>query len=367
MLGPWMKASVQIANVKIMALIELAAADICQQSARSILNPAMVLPYKGLGAAAWMLTIIIPNGRNAHSANAIVCVLDGTIADTKRARNVCHACMLRKKACDKALPACGFCTSRQLLCRYDILAPETKDWRTYHPGRHFVPLQSQSPPSVSPQAKVMAQQLPSPEKQHLPTPIHYSSLRVLPQSVEESLHQLTQHFTELTKLTYDDIVDRFFQVFHTWLPIVSPDSFRQEASRYREEGCLPPAGFTVVLLAMLLIVLPTLDPPLRLPRARQEFLYTTTKSAISQAQASICTSLRLVQAALLMAVREYTCVRPEAAYISMMTCAGLARVLGIEITSVRTTRDAQYTRDSRLERMERDNVAWAIAMLERYE
>lgn len=299
-----------------------------------------------------MLTVIIPGRRNAQSTSVIMNLPDSTMTERKRAQNVCHACMLREKACDKALPACGFCASHRLLCSYDILAPKSKVRRAYNPGRHFVPLQSPSPPSASPQA-------PSPESQKDQTPIHHS-LYVLPQSVEESLNQLAQHFTELTKLTYDKIIDCYFQAFHKWLPAVSPDSIRREASRYRE-GRLPRADFTVLLLAMLLIVLPTLDPSLRPPRASEEFLYTTTKSAFSQVQASICTSLRIVQASVLIALREYTSVRPDAAYISIMTCAGLARVLGIGITSVRTTRD------SRLEKMERENLARAIAMLERYE
>ncbi len=193
------------------------------------------------------------------------------------------------------------------------------------------------------------------------------NLYLFPQSVEESLNQLAQHFTKLTKLTSDDIIDRYFQDFHKLLPIVSPDSFRPEASWYREEGRLPPADLTVLLLAMLLIILPTLDTSVRPSHATQELLYTTTKSAFSQAQASICTSLRLVQAALLVALREYTCVRPAAAYISMMTCVALARVMGIGMTSVRTTRGTQKISDSPLEEMERENLAWAIAMLERYE
>ena len=285
----------------------------------------------------------------------------------KHAQNVCHACMLRKKACNKVLPACGFCASRQLLCRYDISAPKSKGRRTYNPGKHFVPLRSPSPPSVSSQAKTVTQQLPFPESQQDHIPIHHSSLYLFPQLAEESLDQLVQHFSKFTKLTSDNIIDRFFQAFHKWLPVVSPDSLRREALRYREEGRRPPADFTVLVLAMLLSIFPTLDPSLRSPRASQELLYTTTKSAFSQAQASICTSLRLVQAALLIALCEYTCVRPESAYISTMTCAGLARVVGIGIMSVRTTRDAQKTSDSRLEEMERENLAWAIAMLERYE
>ena len=314
-----------------------------------------------------MLTVVISSGRSAQSGSATINLPDSTMTDTRRAQNVCHACMLRKKACDKALPACGFCASRRLLCRYDISAPKGKGQRIYNPGRHFVALQSPSPPSVSPQAKTVTRQLPSPESQQEHIPLHHSSLCVFSQSVEESLNQLAQHFIELTKLTCENIIDRYFQAFHKWLPVVSPDSFRREASRYREEGRLPPADFTVLLLAMLLIILPALDATLRPPRVSQELLYMTTKSAFSQAQTSICTSLRLVQAALLIALREYACVRPEAAYISMMTCAGLARVVGIGITSVRTTRDAPKTSGSRLEEMERENLAWAIAMLERYE
>ncbi|EXJ86814.1 hypothetical protein A1O3_03768 [Capronia epimyces CBS 606.96] len=258
-----------------------------------------------------------------------------TVTVTNRARNVCHACMLRKKACDKILPTCGFCASHQRLCRYDLSQPKSRVHRASNPGRYFVPLRSPSPTL---------------------TPTRPSTLCVSPQSVDESLNQLAQHYTQLTKLTYDSIIDHYFRAFHKWLPALSPDSLRRDASRYREEGRLPPADFTVLLLTMLLNILPTLDPSLRPPRASQEILYTTTKSALSQAQASLCTSLRLVQAALLIALREYASLRPETAYISMMTCAGLARVMGIKIPSVS---------DSRLEAKERENLAWSIAMLER--
>ena len=270
------------------------------------------------------------------------------MTDTEYAPNVCHVCMLRKKACDKALPACDFCVSRQLLCRYDISALKNKGLRKYNPGRHFVPLQSPSPPNVFLQSNTATQ------------------LYIFPQSVEKSLNQLTDYFTKLTKLTCNNIVDCYFQNFHKWLPVVSPDSFRREASRCQEEGCIPPADFTVLLLTMLLIILPTLDPSLRPPRSSQELLYMTTKSAISQAQASVCTSLRLVQAAFLIALREYTCVRLEAAYISMMTCAGLARITGIRITSVRNISEMQRIVESQLEETETENLALAIAMLERY-
>jgi len=294
-------------------------------------------------------------------------VPDRTMIDTKRAQNVCHACMLRKKACDKALPGCGFCASRLLVCRYDVSAPKSKDRRAYNPGRHFVALQSLSPPSGSSHAKTLTRQLPSPRNQIDHTSIHQFSLYVLPQSVEESLNQLAQHFTEHTKLTYDNIIDRYFQESREWLPVVLPSSLRREASRYREEERLSPADFTTLRLVMLLFVIPALNPSLRPPHASQEFFYTTTKSAFAQAQASICTSLRLVQAALLIALYEYISIRPDAAYISITTCVGLARVLGVGTTSVRTMRDAPKESDVQSDRTERENLARAIAVLERYE
>ena len=335
-----------------------------------------MLHYKWLGAAASDAHRYHSYLTHRSASTIMIHLPDSTTTDTKRAQNVCHACMLRKKACDKTLPACGFCVSRQLLCRYDISAPMSKDRRAYNPGRHFVRLRSTSPPLVSPRMKVMKLgELPSPERQrHDAASIQQSSLYVLPtQPVEESLHHLAQHFAELSKITYDNIIDRYFRAFHfqdshQWIPVVSsPDSLRQEASRYREEGRLPPVDFTALLLAMLLTVLPTLGPSSRPPRASRELLYTATKSAFAQAQASICTSLRLVQAALLIALREYTSIRPEAAYISMMTCVGMSRVLRIGIPSLRNTSDVRKPTESQLEETERENLALAIVMLERYE
>ena len=115
---------------------------------------------------------------------------------------------------------------------------------------------------------------------------------------------------------------------------------------------------------MLLIVSPPLTHAL-LPRGvTQEFLYMTTKAAFSQAQASITMSLRLIQAAILITLREYTGTRADSAYVSLMSCAGMARVSGITTTILE---GADATGDSPVDRLEKENIAWAIAMLERYE
>ena len=84
-----------------------------------------------------------------------------------------------------------------------------------------------------------------------------------------------------------------------------------------------------LLFAMLLNVPPALDSSERPLNAVRKLVYTATKSALSQAQASDCVPVRLDQAALLILLREYTAILADAAYVSMMTCAALARVAGI--------------------------------------
>lgn len=187
------------------------------------------------------------------------------------------------------------------------------------------------------------------------------------QSVDERLSQLAQRLMKLTGLKTDNIIDRYFLSFHHWLCAISPGSFRAEASHYQDDGSTPPADFTVLLLSMWLIVLPTLTDVSRPDRATQELFYTIVKSAFSEACASTSASLRLVQAALLVTLREYTSIRLEAAYVSMMTCAGLAQVAGLGQASVRATKDVPNAHAVQMNNHERSNTAWAVAMLQGYD
>jgi len=94
-----------------------------------------------------------------------------------------------------------------------------------------------------------------------------------------------------------------------------------------------------------------------IPPLGQDALYRATKSLLSQAQVDICVSLPLVQAALLITICEYAAARPNAAYISIVTCIGLARVLDIKESSVGTPKNG----------IRENAVRLAIAMLERYD
>jgi hypothetical protein len=281
------------------------------------------------------------------------------MAENKQAQNVCYACNSRKKACDKALPACSFCTKRGLLCRYDITALERRGHRAYNPGRNFVALQTEdADPSDAPS-----------QVDRGPKPLPLSVLCNAGESLEGSVNQQVQHVIRLANLPRDDISERYFQTFHQWLPIVSPDLFHEAEYKYRERGGhAPPADFSILLLAMCLIItLPNLGDTSKARPLSRESLYTTVKLLFSQVQAVICTSLPLVQALLIIAMCEYACARGEAAYISMATCTGLARLLGLRKTSMGSCRDEIPNRSIKLVEIERENVTWGIAMLERYE
>ena len=91
----------------------------------------------------------------------------------------------------------------------------------------------------------------------------------------------------------------------------------------------------------------------------------TVKALVSQAQATICTSLQLVQAAFLIAACEHISGRPEVAYISVVSCIGMARILGVGETPINISRAAVGDCGSQSMEMEMANVGWAIATLER--
>lgn len=277
------------------------------------------------------------------------------------ASNVCLACASHKKRCDRALPACGTCVARRRACNYDAAADLPRDLggRRYNPGKKFVALsttaqnQSSQHPGVASNGGQGDANNEADQRWLVPPNAH---------AVDESLYGVFHHFTKLNKLTEDLILDRYSRIVHRWLPVLSPSAFHEQVSGYRTEGRLPPADLTVLILALQLIILPTLPISSRPPHSIQELLYNATADAFSQAQVSTTASLRLVQAALLIALREYTCVRPEAAYVSVLTCIGLARIVGLECALGTSSRQAPSEHDSR---RERDDLSWSIAMLER--
>lgn len=281
--------------------------------------------------------------------------------EAKRAHFVCHACSVRKKACDKALPTCSFCAKRKLPCRYEVPARSRKGHRTYNPGRNFVALESPSSSEDHSQAGLARIQTPGyrfPSAFDIPTS----------QSIQELLNHQVLDVLNCADLTAEDIGARYFQSFHKLYPIISPQLFHHVEAQYRHGGSIPTAECSLRLLAMYLAT--TLPGPDRSSHHRflnREQLYINIKLLFTQAQATIQPSLSLLQVAFIIAAWEYACCRSEIAYVSISTCSGLARFIGIGIEILKTSKDEHETVAADFDGIERENTAWAIAMLERYE
>lgn len=186
------------------------------------------------------------------------------------------------------------------------------------------------------------------------------------QSINKDVHQHACHILYAVNLTPEGVGQRYFQAFDHSLPIISPELFHQVALKFGDTFTPPPAGYSILLISMLLIIgLPDQKTGLQSYHLSRESIYMTVKALVSQAQAIICTSLQLVQAAFLVAACEHISGRPEVAYISVVSCIGMARILGIVETPTDISRVAVGNCGSWSMEMEMANVASAIATLER--
>ncbi|KAL7660352.1 hypothetical protein ACMYSQ_003233 [Aspergillus niger] len=257
-----------------------------------------------------------------------------TVPVTARALQVCLTCKLRKKACDKTLPTCGYCTKRNLPCRYQAppAAEETGTEATTQIEINAILLQMVSlfgPPSGNVSTA--------------PRRTWYQVCRII----------------QLADLSLQEISRRYFSNFHKWLPVVSYEIFQGTLAQYNSPSCPPPVDYSVLVLAMCLV---TLQPSRLNTHLTPHSLYATMKMLFAEAQAIICASTNLLQAGLLIAAYEYANGRPEAANITMGTLARTAFAIGLANPSSWQTNEAS---NISLERLERLNLWWGVIILER--
>ncbi|KAH8696745.1 hypothetical protein BGW36DRAFT_298399 [Talaromyces proteolyticus] len=263
------------------------------------------------------------------------------------AQYVCHACNARKKACDKKLPACGFCSARNLDCEYDEKTSKKKGFlRKYNPGRKFVTI---------------------PPRQSTDPPGQWLLLPTTTQSVDELVHTHALCLIGSMESPSQGPSELYFRTFHQWYPIISPEAFQHVESSCCRRNCIPPADFSILLLSMCMIT--------SLPNQKQPFLlssyfncgvvYTTTKSLFALVQATRCKSVRLTQAGFLIAACEYTCAHPETAYISLNTCLALMDFQGSQTQFSNTCAVERGTNGVRSISTDESNMVKAVATLER--
>ncbi|RDW77881.1 hypothetical protein BP5796_05733 [Coleophoma crateriformis] len=249
------------------------------------------------------------------------------------ATQVCTTCKTRKKKCDKVLPSCGYCVGKGLGCGYDESQPR----------HHEIALSAS----------------------------HTSGFTTIPSDPTVSEVKLYLQVHQLIRATgrfVDDVTAQYFQGLHRYLPVISRTRFHSSLVTL---GTTPSAGFSVLLLSICLITSSS-KPGWHAGYANNttshvdgRTLHRATKSLFAQVQGFCPPSVHLIQAALLLAVYEYTHGRPEEAFVSLAGCARMAYAAGIHRPSPAVHTDTDTNVDLRLQLEEAANTWWGIIIYER--
>ncbi|KAH8668563.1 hypothetical protein BX600DRAFT_548891 [Xylariales sp. PMI_506] len=307
---------------------------------------------------------------------------DNAYGGKARAIRVCLSCKTRKKKCDKVMPICTFCREKQLECNY-ISNPRR---------RHGVKSISTGSPHTSircegPVAGVLQELTPTdttvPENASRKSELHHPALEYWPEAKHgqqrpnatntgslrrqlvfnepswESIHLEVQSIIDATGQFVDDITARYFQTFQRHLPIIYRTRF-QSSLLACATGHSP--GTSLLLLSICLITkLSPVDPsPARdgeTPAISRQTLYLAAKALLAQAQGLLSPSVHLIQANLLLAIYEYANGRPEAAFITISSCARMGYAAQIN--------DSSRWDGPLVEAEEAANTWWGIVIYER--
>jgi Fungal specific transcription factor domain len=167
-----------------------------------------------------------------------------------------------------------------------------------------------------------------------------------------------RHIIERDGKYIDDVVVRYFQGVHLWLPIISKKRFRDRFAHFQ---ATPTADFALLLLLMRLIIQhPSPDPDMDQDR---EVLYLASKTLFAQVQAFVPSSLFLVQAGVMLATYEHAHGMIEAAYVTIGTSARMACALGLHTKPC--SMEMQGT-DAWLDDEEALATWWGLMICDRY-
>ncbi|KAF7556148.1 hypothetical protein G7Z17_g1640 [Cylindrodendrum hubeiense] len=270
---------------------------------------------------------------------------DGGRLRTAQAAQACAICKTRKKKCSKSLPSCEYCTRKELDCVYAL--------------------------DLSPQNHAA----PTPDNSHTAPnwgtrpPVNAISSQLTPETTSQ-VYLEVHGIIRATGQFVDDISARYFQGFHRHLPIVSRTRFYNNITL----GAAPAADVSVLLLVICLITYaPALGYQSRHEAARpvkQHSLYLTARSLFAQVQVSCTPSVPLIQAAILLAVYEYTHGRPDDALTTITGSARMAYAARIHTgdrLQTQMTRIAGHNADIDflLQAEEAANTWWGIVVYER--
>ncbi|XMA18390.1 hypothetical protein WAI453_011181 [Rhynchosporium graminicola] len=266
------------------------------------------------------------------------------------AGQACLSCKKQKRKCDKALPACALCNRMNRACDYSDAAPtptsddfnalkmKVMQLESSLHGRHQPPT-SYTPSSSNAlvEAANLGQQMqpiynPAQEiswqvvQNRFPAiafldgqTFRYGGV-VVPKPNVEIPGDVLQLLGDANEI--QDIVTKYFDTVHKWMPIVSHKRMTRNLANPLWEGG-PDLG--LLFLCMKLI---TSTPPDGI-EATQSSLYTSAKRFIALLEATGSASLHLLQANLLVTWYEYGQAIYPAAFMSAGWCVRYGNMLGI--------------------------------------
>ena len=253
-----------------------------------------------------------------------------------KAHLVCGNCRAKKKACDKKLPTCSYCAKRELRCFYQT--------NTDDQLRPFVVFSTKSQHSqITSLTSSTSLTSLSPGGNQQPLSV----------TVQSHVTRLLQEFDT----SFQSVSDKYLRGLNQWLPVICPSTFLEMQSKYI---ILPTDQSRRCLAVCLLVARPPIPPSREQSSSITEPLYVFVKMLFAQIQAEEPASIAMAQAGVLLAAYEYACARPDAAYISLNTCVGMAQTLSLDINIEGSdTAPRHKTR-------ERSNLWWGIVILQRY-
>ncbi|EPE31177.1 Zn2/Cys6 DNA-binding protein [Glarea lozoyensis ATCC 20868] len=284
----------------------------------------------------------------------------------QRAPQVCSHCKSIKKGCDKRLPSCSQCLKRRAVCRYG----EPSEPRRYgdEVANSIPAIDSSSSPSTW-------TSIPRPVLGRLNPSMRVSILlmnsmsemiqaSVLEPNVSQSVistdaifQSQVYHIIRADDHYIEDVVNRYFNGVHTWIPIISRKRF---VDRFRIQNIIPTADFSILLLVMrLLAQFPSPDPDIDQER---EILYLATKTLFTQVQPFVPISLALVQAGILLSRYEQAHGMIDAAYITCGTASRMAFTLNLHNAGCST---ALQGSDNWLDEEQALSTWWGLVICDR--
>lgn len=288
-----------------------------------------------------------------------------------KALHACSTCRKQKKGCDKALPSCSICSRLQRLCVYDPIPLTSGSDSLESLVRRVSELENE----LREHRELCEEGFGSVPMSHVPDHTHEAALpgsTTFPSVFFLDVNVFKRRRLKAPKpqMTIQDNIFReigndldiratvgaYFFSTATWMSIISKKQFHQEISAFPIE--MPPD--VVLLVLCMKLINDRLGSEVQDPRTR---LYTIAKNFFLTVESSGFTSIRLLQAGILLCLYETGHAIYPQAYISIGHIGRLSQAIGLHNTDGVPQLALEPGSWDQME--ERRRVWWAVYILDR--